>query len=429
MIPDFQSKEYKRSRVAYNAQCALEYFVQLLTADAFFAKLLRDIGFSESATGVISSFAALAFLFEFFTLFLAAKRVNPKKTVILMDTVSIVCFGLLFLVPFLQVQQTLRFVITVFLTFVGYFFKYGEISLYFKWANSFVAPENRARFSAMKEMISLIAGILFSLAIGFIMDAFEEAGNLHGAFLFIAISVFVLAVASFVSLYLIAPSQESGTEEKKSVPFSEVAKNTLGNKSFVYVTVATSVWRMAQYIVIGFYGTYKTENLLLTAGAVQVINMVANLGRFGASRPFGAYSDKHTYAQGFRLGMWLAAAGFLAAAFATKNLWWLIIVSTILINTAYAGTEQNCNNMMYSYVKSDYIVQAMAIKNGISGLLSFLMSVLGARILSAVQASGNTLFGIPMAGQQFLSVVAFVMIVGNIFFTKLVVEKQKVMLQ
>lgn len=47
---EFESVAYKRSRVAYTAQCAFEYLTSLLIADAFLAKLLTNIGMSDSLT-------------------------------------------------------------------------------------------------------------------------------------------------------------------------------------------------------------------------------------------------------------------------------------------------------------------------------------------------------------------------------------------
>ena len=38
------------------AQCTFEYFVSLLVADAFLAKLLTEIGMNDFLVGIISSF-------------------------------------------------------------------------------------------------------------------------------------------------------------------------------------------------------------------------------------------------------------------------------------------------------------------------------------------------------------------------------------
>ena len=151
--------------------------------------------------------------------------------------------------------------------------------------------------------------------------------------------------------------------------------------------------------------------------------------RFALSRPFGYFSDKFTYANGLRLGFVVAAIAFAANIFATPDTRFLIIVFTVLYGISGAGTSQNLLNISYSYVASRYFVQATAIKSSISGLCGFGASVLAGRLLSHIQQNGNTLFGIPVYGQQVLSAISLVLMVAAILFCKFVIEKQKVMLQ
>jgi hypothetical protein len=49
--------------------------------------------------------------------------------------------------------------------------------------------------------------------------------------------------------------------------------------------------------------------------------------------------------------------------------------------------------------------------------------------LSAVQANGNRVLGIPMYGQQLLSALSLLVVVIAIFFNTFVIQKQVVMKQ
>ena len=84
----YDSAEYKRSRKAYIVQCTAEYFVSILIADAFLAKLLSNIGVSDALTGIISSFISFAFMFQLLSISLMKRMKSVKKTVILFDTLS-----------------------------------------------------------------------------------------------------------------------------------------------------------------------------------------------------------------------------------------------------------------------------------------------------------------------------------------------------
>ena len=425
---DYQSPEYRRSRTAYIAQCAVEYFVALLVTDAFLAKLLACVGISDALVGVISSFITLAFVVQLATFFLVRTRVSVKSLVMTLDTLSIAFFTLLYLVPFLPVGREARTVLVVISVFLAYTSRYLITSMYFKWANSYVDPSHRASFSAVKEIISLFGGMLFSLGAGYVVDRFEAEGNQEGAFLFLAVSILILNAVNFVTIALIR-KDEPRLRSEKGASLGTVLKMTLGTASFRHLVVMDVIWAVARYFTVGFMGTYKTKELMLSVLAVQIINIAASLVRIAVSRWFGRYSDRHSFARGFELALWIEAAAFLVCVFTTGVTWYLVIAYTVLTSVSAAGTGQNSFNMIYSYVDGRYVPQALALKNCISGIFGFGASLLGSRILHLVQEAGNRVFGIPLYGQQLLSAISFLLIAALIVYVRLVIEKQKVSIQ
>ncbi|MBE7053689.1 MAG: MFS transporter [Ruminococcaceae bacterium] len=428
MINTFDSKDYKRSRGAYIGQCTFEYFISLFVADAFLAKLLTNIGLRDSLIGIISSFVTLAFLFQLLSIVIANKIKSTKRVVIIFETVCNLLFFTLYTIPFMPFTTEVKTTIVILSVIFAYISKYLVASILFKWANGYVEPSKRGRYSAVKEMISLITGIVFTLSTGYIIDQYEALGNIKGGFIFISISILVLSICNFVSLLLIKDEKKEITNTNKPKA-KDIIKNTLGNKNFVNITFALVLWDIARYLTIGFLGTFKTKELLLSVGAVQVINMVANLIRLSISLPFGKYSDKYSFASGLKLAYIIVAIGFLMIAFTTSKTWWFIILYTILFNVSLAGSNQNASNITYSYVKNEYFVHATAIKNSISGILGFGASLVGSKILSHIQANGNTFFGVPVYGQQVLGAISFVIMIVDILFIHFVIEKQKVMVQ
>lgn len=427
-MKDFNSPEYKRSRGAYMAQCTVEYFVSLLVTDAFLSKLLTSIGIKDSLVGIISSFITLAFVIQFMSIFLVRIKVSTKKLVMLFDTMSIFFFMFLYVIPFISVDQTIKTILVVVSVLMAYIGKYLILSLCFKWANSYVEPSKRASYSAVKEMISLFSGMVFTAAIGYIIDKFESIGNLNGAFLFIASAILILNICNFTCLAMIK-KEDASEHAGDTQPLSVIMKKTVGNKNFRSIIILTVLWDVARYFTVGFLGVFKTKDLMLSVFAVQLINILSNFARMAITKPFGRYSDKHSYAKGFKLALYLAGSAFFINIFTTQSTWFLIILYTLLYNCCIAGTNQNSFNITYSYVDSKYITQAMAIKNCIGGLFGFGASMLGGKILDIVQANNNTVLGIHVYGQQILSAISFVTVVVTIIYIKKVIEKQKVMLQ
>lgn len=428
MNKDYNSFEYKRSRGAYMAQCTFEYFVSLLVADAFLAKLLSSIGISDALIGIISSFISMAFVIQIMSVFLVRARVSTKKLVIVFDTVSQLFFMALYLIPFIPIGGTEKTTLVVLSILIAYAGKYLILSICFKWANSYVEPTKRASYSAIKEIISLISGIVFTAAVGYVIDKYESIGNLNGGFLFIAVSMLIINICNFVCLMMIK-KEDADKHSGDDKPLADIIKHTFVNKGFRNIIILTVLWDSARYFTVGFMGIFKTKDLLISVFAVQLINMIGNLVRIIVSRPFGRYSDKNSFARGFELSLYFAAAAFLANVFTAQPSRYLIIVYTVFYNVCLAGTNQNSFNITYSYVEAEYITQAMAFKNSIGGIFGFAASIAGSKILSLVQENNNMLFGINIYGQQILSAISFVIVIAAIVFIKLVIEKQKILIQ
>ena len=423
----FESIEYKRTRMAYAAQCTFDYLICLLVSDAFLAKLLTDIGISDSLIGIISSIISFSFLFQLASIWLINIMKNTKRTVICFDCLSQFLFMCMYCVPFVDVNLETKTIIVIAITVLAYFSKYLVSSILFKWANSYVDPSNRGSFSAVKEMISLLCGMMFTLAVGFVVDKYEATGNIKNGFTFIIVILLLLNIFNFISLMKIGTNDTKETPRK--VPMREVLANTVGNKNFRSVIILLSLWSVATYMTASFMGTFKTKELMLSVGAVQLINAIANGMRLIFSVPMGKYSDEKTYAKGLELALVIAAVGFAINACTTSKTWWLVIAHTILYNVSIAGTNANRFNITYSYVKSEYIAQAMTIQNSISGVLGFLATLAGSFILSYIQERDNMIFGIPVYGQQILSVISLIIVVVAIIYDRTVIEKQKVMVQ
>ena len=424
---DYDSPEYKRSRKAYLIECAFEYFVSLLVTDAFLAKLLGDIGMSDATIGIVSSLISLAFLFQFFAVFVVQRISNTKRFAIIFHCASQMFFMALYFIPFLPIVEGSNYknVLVVVCILIAYFGNYLVTSVIYKWGNSFVEPHHRGRYSAGKEMVSLISGMAVTLLIGFVMDGFEDVNNLHGGFIFAAIGILVFSACDFTCLMLIKNDKKPKVEKKDIVPFKEVLRGTLGNKSFRHVLLLAVLWNVGCYATLGFLGTYRLNELALTVGAVQVINMAANMVRFSVSKPFGMFSDKFSYARGIELGLSLAALGYIFCAVTRPETWVLIIVYTALYHSAQAGIVQNMNNVLFVYVDNRYFVQACAIKNSIGGLFGFLASLLASKLLAYIQGSGNTFLGMQVYGQQVLATISFAVVAAALLYTHFVIAKQK----
>ncbi|MBQ7153583.1 MAG: MFS transporter [Clostridia bacterium] len=422
----YESAVYKRSRRSYVIQCMVEYFITLTVTDAFLVKLLKYMGFDDAKIGIISSLCSMAFLFQLLSMLITRTRVCRKTVIMIADIISQLLLSSLFLIPFLPFGTTNKLIIMIAVLFANGLW-YLMYSTTFQWANSNVDPHKRASFSATKEIISLITGIVYTLAIGWMFDFFEAQGSIQTAFVWASVIMFTCCVADFICLLLIRKDTPEERGDKKS--FREILRHTLGVKNFRSIVYLTVLWEFGRYFSIGFLGTLKTEDLSMNVLLIQIVNIGAALCRMFASRPFGKYSDRTSFAHGIKLALLFAAGSFAAVILTTKATWYMIIAQAALMAVCMAGFNANSFNIVYSYVDAHYVPEAMAIKNSIGGVCGFLSSLIASRILAAVQANGNTVFGIQLFGQQLLACVSLLLMLAAFLFTHFVITRQKVMVQ
>ena len=410
------------------AQCTFEYLLSLLVTDAFLAKLLGNLGIDDTTVGIISSFITLAFVIQIFSIFLYKLKMNSKKMVLIFYPISRLIFSSLYVIPFLPIGGAAVKVTVMCFILVAYSCKYLVLNVLYKWANSYVAPNSRASYSATKEIISLATGIVFTAVVGYVFDELEAKGNIEHGFILIAVLAFIISALDVICLFCI--KKEDGEMVRQSHKhFRDIIKNTLGNKNFRSVILFTIIWNMASYFTSGFLGTYKVNDLLISVFVIQLINIAGNVTRILVSRSFGRFSDRRSFATGMSLALTIAVVGYFILIFTAPKTWYFIAIYTVLYAVSLAGLNQNSFNIAYSYVDSEYITEALAIKNCIGGLFGFGASLLGGQILRYIQGNGNTLFGIQVYGQQVLAVISCILGIIALLITIFVIGKQKVMKQ
>ncbi len=425
--PNFDSPAYKRSRRAYVWECTFEYFVAILVSGSFLTTALKEgFGFDNATIQIISSLISLSFLFQILSVFLVRRVTNTKRFCILFHSLGQVLFSSIFLIPVIPLgSPALKQAVVVICILLSYFGNYFVTTLIYRWANSFVDPGKRGVFSAGKQMISLITGMVVSLVGGIVFDKFVEEGTPYRAFIFAAICIFVFSAVDTLCLFLINKDRKDA-EHKEIVPMRVILSETLGNKNFRSVVVLQILYQVGHYIAIGSFSTYALYTLGYTNTKIQIIVAVGHLIWFALSQPMGKFSDKYSFAKGFELATVFLIAAYLTFAFTTPATWFLYIVYYMLNSCASAGSGVNLNNITYSYVDSKYFAEASAIKNAIGGSCGFLASLLGARLLKAIEANGNQLFGMTVYAPQILAFLGAVFYIVALLYTHFIIGKQKV---
>ncbi len=408
--------EYKFSRLMYIIEATLEYFVAIAVATVYLAKITTYIGMSDALTGILSSFVSLGCGFQLIAIFLVNKR-PVKKWVTAGHIVSQILFSLLYFVPLLDLTSTQRTVLFVIILLVAQIVHNVINAQKVNWFMSLVDDNKRGKFTANKEMVSLLGGVAFSYGLGAVMDYFEGKGDMRTAFIVCGIGLFVLMLLHTATLLL---SKEKEVEFKK-VSVKDNLKNLMQNKALFKIIGVSVFWFVANYATISFTGTYQAKELAFTATFSSIIIMVGSVVRAIASRPMGKFADKYSFRKMLSICFIIEAVAFGINIFtAPSNGKWLYFIHYILYCVGMAGINSATINLIYDYVEVEQRTSALALQQTCTGFAGFFVTLLLSPLVSLIQKSE-----FPLYAQQVTSIISFVVVLIAILYINTVIKKLK----
>jgi len=413
---------YAFSRAMYIIEAALEYFIALVVADAYLAKVGQSIGMSDSLIGILSAFVSLGCGMQIVAIFLTGKD-SVKKLVISGTLITNLAFALVYLTPFVPGSSGFRSTILIVVLLGAHLIKNIVHSPKMNWFMSLVDDSKRGVFTANKEIISLIGGMIFTFVMGSVIDAFEASGNLKGAFVTSAITIFGLGFFHILTMVL---SKEKKTEnktagtEKNKFPIKELVLN----KNLLKVVAVSVIWHIVTGVSTPFYGSYKVGALGFSMTFVSVLALVSSLSRALVSRPIGRFADRRSFATAMILCISIAALSFGINVFAVPaNGMILFTLYSILHAVSMAGINSGLTNLVYDYVPHEQRVAALALQNSIAGLIGFGTTCLAGVLVEHIQASGNVFLGINIYAQQVVSAISFAACILLLLYLVFVIRK------
>ena len=418
---NFTEKQLKRSRVFYIIEATVEYLLSLLVTGSFLATLTGELGFSDGLTGILSSFVSLGCLFQLLALTLRKKTV--KRLATFLSIANQVLFILLYVVPLTPISTTVKTVVFIAFLFTAYiifnFIEPHKIS----WLMSLVDDKQRGTFTANKEIVSLISGMVFSFSMGTVMDRFVLAGDTRTAFIIAALVMFVLMVIH--TLMLVFTVEKEKAEEKKT-PLGESIKAVLSDKNVLRVTVIYILYYISNYAAVPFYGTYMINELGFTLQFVSILTMCASFIRVFVARAWGHYADKNSFAAMVEKCFLVLGLSYLCVVFATpKTGIVMFVLYNIFHGIAFGGINSALTNLVFDYSPEERRASSLAVSRAIAGLVGFLTTLVTSPIVTLVQKNGNSIFGITVYAQQMLSLVSVLAIVLGAVYARKVLLKKK----
>lgn len=414
--------EYALSRFLYILEAALEYFISLLVTGAYLAKITSAIGMSDTLTGILTSFVSLGFGFQIIAVFLANKR-PVKRWVTLLHCLNQLAFALIYFIPLAPISHEMKIFLFVAFLLIGYILTNVVNSPKINWFMSLVEDKRRGAFTANKEMVSLIGGMIFSFSMGYVIDNLESAGNINGAFVVCGVSIFVLMLLHSATLIF---SKEKPVEANEACSVKQLLKELLTDKNLFKVILVSVLWSVVNYASTPFYGSYQIKELGFTMTFVSILSAAYAIVRTIFSRPMGKFADKYSFAKMLNICFSIALAGFIVNIFTVPaNGKVLYTVYYMLYAVAMAGINSATINLIYDYVDKEKRTGALALKSTICGFAGFFTTLIVSPLVSYVQRNGNRLFGINIYAQQIVSVISAILLVVLLVYLNTTVKQLK----
>lgn len=413
---------YKFSQQMYIAEAGIEYLISILVSGSFLATLTKQLGISDSLTGIISSFISLGCLFQLLSIFLRPKKVKPF--VIIMSIINQFLFMLLYLLPLLNVAPAIKivlFVTTIFIAYIIYNFAHPEK---INWLMSLVDDNRRGIFTANKEIISLIAGMVFSFLMGALVDRYAEKNDFKTAFILSAVVLFALMIFHTLTMILTVEKDVPTVKEKDS--FKNSITTVFKNKDVLKVTLIFVVYYVSKDIIIPFLATYNINDLGFSLKFCSFIVILGSITRIIFSRFWGKYADKKSFAKMMEKCLFILGLSYVCIAFATpSNGAVMLILYNILNGVAMGGINSALINLIFDYVSPNMRANSLAICQSVAGVLGFLATLAVSPLVSYVQGNQNTVLGIPVYAQQILAVVATATTLLSVVYVRKVLIKAR----
>ena len=407
----------------YIIEAALEYFISILSHGVYLAKITKAIGMKDSTTALLASSVSLGVGFQIIALFIS-QRGSTKRWVTPVHILNQLLFTFMYVVPLFDMSSNTKTLLICVFLIGGTAISNVAFSPKIGWLMGLVDENKRGKFTAIKEMVSLTSGILFTLVMGRVVDSFEASGNMNGAFITCGITMLGLTLLHTLTLVFAKEKPKTDEEIKNGAVKSQIV-GIFKNKNFWLVLPVLVCWSIANYASTPFYSTYLISELAFTMTMISVISMIASLTRAAFSLPIGGFADRHGFSKMLLICFSLMLLAFGMMCFTTPSSKFLYIVYATLHAVGMAGLNSSEINLVLDYTSRSLRVGAIAIKGLICGFTGFFTTLALTPLVDYIQENNNTLFGIKIYAQQVTSMISVFMCIVALVYMLTVVRKLK----
>lgn len=417
----------KLTRVGFVADESLNYFITIFVTTNFLGYITESLGVSDAHQGIISTITTLSLTAQLLAPLLSGRRVKGVVTVGML--LAHLAFLGVYLLPLFArngVDNGLIVLLLIIFLAAGNFINNALTPSRIVWLMKSVDNGKRGRFTAFKEMVSLAGGVVVSLLLGVMADAFRDAdGSPQSEYYVICAAVMGIMLA-LNAASLVISSEETPPPELSNRPKIEFSR-LLGDSGLRKIIAVDLIWHVSQGVSVPFFASYLREDLEFNFTTITLLSIVTLVCRFAVSPIMGKIGDRRGFGVTMLICIGLKSVAFVGAALTAPGAArWAYVVYAAFSGFALAGVNSGLMNLVYDYVSPESRSCALGIKSAVGGIAGFLSTVAAGYLLELVQKNGGvSLWGALLSAQQLLSLVSLIALLILAVYLKTVIFRMK----
>ncbi len=401
-------EDYRRSRILVIVEATLEYFIHLCVITTFLTAILNEMDVGTSLQGIIAAITSLACSAQLVAVFCVKKTYPCKRWVSILNLISHLLFAVLYCIPTFNISKGIKLAVFIGMLLTAYVCQHYLTPSRVNWQMALVEDNKRGIFTANKEIVSLVSGMVFSQCAGILLDHFKAKGDMQTCFIIFAVTVTVLSI--FHLIVMLSTKEPKPDTDMPGKKFKEILNTVFGNPELRRVIIFDALFEISN-VSLHFYSVYITRTLGFSYTYIITVSIVHSCFRALVSRLLGRIADRKSWAYMLRICMIVMAVGYTVFILCSPSTaLFLYPIFSLCYAFCLGGSNSARINLCLDYANREDRRYILGIKSSISGVIGFCATLLASALVECVESSGNMLFGIPVFPQQILFAISAVML-------------------
>jgi len=423
-IPE-NKDHYLRSRRAFTVDGITAMSILVLTATSYLNGFLEYIGVSPSINGIIAAVPALMGISQPFGAIIGQKIRRRKLFISAGAIFHRSMFTAMYVVPFFVKGLNAKIFAIVALYACGHFISALINPAASNWIISLSPQRVRGRYFSIREKYCILSASALGLLAGYILDYFKMIDDQNKGYIWMAIIIGVLTVINFMALSSIMEPESMEVRQSK-VSIKDAFVMPFKEKSFRPIIIMGILFNLAVQMLIPYFGLYLVSDIKIPYVSISIIALMGGLLKAFLVPLWGKYADKTSWANVYKIAILILAFAHLFNIFlvpSTGAWYYLFLVMFSSISWSVIGIAQI--NIQYDYAPAKGRTLYVGSNGAITGIIGFLGVFFGAFVMEWTAKHQPMLFGMPVKGQQILTVFSAIMLFICFTYIHFVVEKNK----